>query len=174
MAVSNRCEHPDIAVDYAAYTASPECQRNLFFENGGQPGHRGRGWMRKRIAGEFGSNYCCETLVSVCDNKRNFRTDDEIRILLVEHLKSKSTGHWLELLEQFDYWCAEVMDWGQLLKNEGFQVLQMIQSVYLSEGTAMLTTRYPIRIDGMRLFSDKGSPQIGTDNFRIKKELVEA
>lgn len=40
LAVSAKCQHLDIAVQYAEYTASPQTQRTLFFENGGQPGHR--------------------------------------------------------------------------------------------------------------------------------------
>ena len=40
LAIAATCRHPDEALAYAQYTASPECQRTLFFENGGQPGHR--------------------------------------------------------------------------------------------------------------------------------------
>jgi multiple sugar transport system substrate-binding protein len=40
IAISNRTRNLDIALDYAMYTASPEIQKTLFFENGGQPGHR--------------------------------------------------------------------------------------------------------------------------------------
>lgn len=40
LAVSSRCKHIDTAVAYAAYAASPECQQTLYFDNGGQPGHR--------------------------------------------------------------------------------------------------------------------------------------
>lgn len=40
LAISVRCEHLDIALEYSQYVASPECQRTVFFENGGQPGHR--------------------------------------------------------------------------------------------------------------------------------------
>jgi multiple sugar transport system substrate-binding protein len=40
MAVSASTQHPEIASAYAAFSASPEIQRTLYFENGGQPGHR--------------------------------------------------------------------------------------------------------------------------------------
>lgn len=40
LAISNACQSLDIARDYAMFSASPEIQRTLFFENGGQPGHR--------------------------------------------------------------------------------------------------------------------------------------
>lgn len=40
MAVSRTTRYPEIAAQYAAFCASPEVQRTLYFENGGQPGHR--------------------------------------------------------------------------------------------------------------------------------------
>lgn len=40
LAISSRCQSPEVARDYAMFTASGEVQRTLFFENGGQPGHR--------------------------------------------------------------------------------------------------------------------------------------
>jgi multiple sugar transport system substrate-binding protein len=40
LAISQRCQHRDIAVAYARYVASPECQSNLYVTSGGQPGHR--------------------------------------------------------------------------------------------------------------------------------------
>ena len=46
LAISAKCKHPEVAAQYAAYTASPEIQSGLFFENGGQPGHRGA-WLNE-------------------------------------------------------------------------------------------------------------------------------
>ena len=40
IAVSSRCTHKEIAVDYAGFTAGPECQRTIYYYSGGQPGHR--------------------------------------------------------------------------------------------------------------------------------------
>ena len=39
IAVSAQSAHLDIAVDYAFWIAGAECQRGLFFDAGGQPGH---------------------------------------------------------------------------------------------------------------------------------------
>lgn len=38
LAISARCEHRDIALEYAAWVASRECQRTLYVDSGGQPG----------------------------------------------------------------------------------------------------------------------------------------
>jgi len=39
IAVSAQCKAPDIAVDYAFWIAGAECQAELYFSAGGQPGH---------------------------------------------------------------------------------------------------------------------------------------
>ena len=39
LAISSKCTEMEVAVAYAGYVGSPECQQTLFFESGGQPGH---------------------------------------------------------------------------------------------------------------------------------------
>jgi len=41
LAISRNCTQVELAVEYARFVASPECQRHLYFHSGGQPGHRG-------------------------------------------------------------------------------------------------------------------------------------
>lgn len=48
LAISAKCRHQEAALAYASYTASPEVQKTLFFDNGGQPGHRGA-WLDKEV-----------------------------------------------------------------------------------------------------------------------------
>jgi multiple sugar transport system substrate-binding protein len=40
LAISRATGHPDIAADYAVMVASPDVQRGLYLDAGGQPGHR--------------------------------------------------------------------------------------------------------------------------------------
>ena len=40
LAISSRRAHPEVAADYAAFVASAEVQRGMYFTEGGQPGHR--------------------------------------------------------------------------------------------------------------------------------------
>jgi multiple sugar transport system substrate-binding protein len=40
VAVSARTRHPRAAMDFARFTASPEVQKGVYFQGGGQPGHR--------------------------------------------------------------------------------------------------------------------------------------
>jgi len=39
LAVSANCKHIDVAMQYAEFVASPQCQYSLYTDNGGQPGH---------------------------------------------------------------------------------------------------------------------------------------
>ena len=40
VAVSAKTNHPRAAMDFAQFTASPEVQKGVYFQGGGQPGHR--------------------------------------------------------------------------------------------------------------------------------------
>lgn len=58
LAISKSCIHPDEALDYACYVASPQCQSTLYFDAGGQPGHRAA-WLDEEVnrrAGGFFRN----------------------------------------------------------------------------------------------------------------------
>lgn len=48
LAVSSRTQYPEVCMEYAAFTASPETQRGLYFQSGGQPGHR-TAWLDKGV-----------------------------------------------------------------------------------------------------------------------------
>lgn len=48
LAVSRDCQHPEVAGEYVEFVASEECQRTLYFESGGQPGHK-RAWTDERV-----------------------------------------------------------------------------------------------------------------------------
>ena len=48
LAVSAKCKHVEEAMRYCEYIASAECQRTLYFESGGQPGHRAA-WLDSEV-----------------------------------------------------------------------------------------------------------------------------
>jgi multiple sugar transport system substrate-binding protein len=60
LGISARCANVEAARDYAMYVASPEIQRTLYVESGGQPGHRSA-WLDGR-ANELSSGYFVDTL----------------------------------------------------------------------------------------------------------------
>jgi CoA:oxalate CoA-transferase len=114
----------------------------------------------------------CDTLFKYIDVKQAFDLRDEIKEILATHLLTQTTKYWLSILEPADIWCADVLNWNELMAHEGFKVLNMLQEVEMLDGYTYKTTRCPIRIDGELLTSRKGSPKLGQDNDHIIKEFM--
>jgi multiple sugar transport system substrate-binding protein len=47
IAVSSKCKEVNAALDYLQYVMAPSCQCTLYFDSGGQPGHRSA-WLDER------------------------------------------------------------------------------------------------------------------------------
>jgi multiple sugar transport system substrate-binding protein len=60
LAISAHSEHRQAAIDYALFIASGECQKGLYFESGGQPGHRAA-WIDPEV-NEWSSEFFKGTL----------------------------------------------------------------------------------------------------------------
>ncbi|KRB59730.1 CaiB/BaiF CoA-transferase family protein [Flavobacterium sp. Root186] len=112
----------------------------------------------------------CDALLQFPENKFTLR--DEIKNILASHLLTQETQFWLDILEPADIWCAGVLNYEQLFKEEGFKVLEFTQQVEMLDGYSYKTTRCPIKIDGEYFTSGKGSPKLGQDNERIIKEFI--
>ncbi|MBP3963841.1 CoA transferase [Paenibacillus sp. DLE-14] len=85
---------------------------------------------------------------------------------------TKTTQQLSAALEPAGYEVAQVLNWRQLLEEEHFKRLNMVQSITRGNGTTMRTTCCPIRIDGMQFRSEKGSPKVGEDTAAIRKQLI--
>jgi CoA:oxalate CoA-transferase len=122
----------------------------------------------------LGELLACTALMTYDDPASLFDQRDEIKSILVHHLKQETTEHWLGILEPADIWCADVMTWDRLFDHEGFRTLEMIQAIEPRAGndaSAMRTTRCPIRIDGELLTSSNPSPRIGQHTLEIAEEF---
>lgn len=119
----------------------------------------------------LGQLLSCARLENFSDGEQAFRQRSDIKAILSEHLATSTTAHWLSILEAADIWCADVLDWNRLTAHDGFNVLDMVQRVYMEDGFGYDTTRCPIRIDGERLKAERGSPRLGEHTEQIKKEL---
>lgn len=60
LAIAAGCAHTEMALEYAQYVASPNCQRTLYFQSGGQPGHRSA-WLDAEV-NRASHNYFKHTL----------------------------------------------------------------------------------------------------------------
>lgn len=120
----------------------------------------------------LGKLLSCNPLLRFEDVAEAFDKRDEIKAILADHLLTDTTAKWLSFLEPADIWCADVLNWAELMKHDGFKVLNMVQEVEMLDGYKHKTTRCPIRIDGELLTSTKGSPKLGQDNEKIISEFI--
>ena len=113
----------------------------------------------------------CPALTTYTNPSSLFDQRDEIKSILVQHLKHRPTAHWLALLEPADIWCADVLTWDRLFSHGGFQALEMVQTVDSRPAATMRTTRCPIRIDGELYTSRKAAPRIGEHTHALAEEF---
>lgn len=113
----------------------------------------------------------CEQLKQFNNSNDWFCKRDEIKKTLAEHLKTEPIAKWLGILEKADIWCAPVLNYDDLVKEEGYRLLEMELKVKTSNGVTVTTTRCPIRVDGELLLSEKGAPMLGEHNEEIEKQF---
>jgi crotonobetainyl-CoA:carnitine CoA-transferase CaiB-like acyl-CoA transferase len=121
---------------------------------------------------ELGDLIGCGELKKYTDKSEWFLKRDEIKKILADWLANETTDTWISFLEPADIWCARVMDYNELINEEGYKVLNMDLSVKTSSGLHITTTRCPIRVDGNILTSSKGAPLLGEHNEQIEKQFL--
>jgi len=121
---------------------------------------------------ELGDLIGCEELKKYTDKSEWFLKRDEIKKILADWLANETTDTWISILEPADIWCARLMDYNELLNEEGYKVLNMDLSVKTSSGLHITTIRCPIRVDGNILTSPKGAPLLGEHNEQIEKQFL--
>lgn len=112
---------------------------------------------------QLGELIGCQALTRYTDPASWSNQRDEIKGILAEHLRTQTTGYWLEILQPKDIWCSDVYTWDELMKSEAFQALNMVQKVKLQSGKVMETLRCPITIDHEYFVSERPAPHIGQD-----------
>lgn len=106
----------------------------------------------------------CDELLSYENPDEWHEKRDDIKRIIVRHLASQTTKHWLSILEPADVWCADVYTWDKLMRTEAFHDLDMVQKVRRDDGTTVATTCCPIRIDGERYKGGPAAPTVGQDD----------
>ena len=114
----------------------------------------------------------CDGLKNYTNTEDWFNKRDEIKKIVADYLLGCTSENWLSILEPADIWCAKVLDYDALTKEEGYKVLDMELKVKTSNGLEITTTRCPIRVDGELLLSGKGAPILGEHNRQIDEEFI--
>lgn len=113
-----------------------------------------------------------EALAPFADAREGWFTErDAIKRIIASHLEAQPTDHWLSLLEPHDIWCAKVLGWQDLLQNEAFQRLNLLQTVERENRDTMQLTRSPLRINGKRANASRAAPAIGAQSEQIRNEF---
>jgi CoA:oxalate CoA-transferase len=105
------------------------------------------------------------------DANAAFGQRDAIKRLIGATLIRHPTAYWLARLQPTDTWCAEVLDWPALLESEALRRLDMLQTVARQDGTAVHTTRGPLRVNGVRARSLRAAPRVGEHTAAILSEF---
>ncbi|MFD2918324.1 CaiB/BaiF CoA transferase family protein [Terrimonas rubra] len=113
----------------------------------------------------------CAPLQAFTDNTEWFSKRDEIKTILSAHLLTNTAAHWLAILEKADIWCAPVLNYDELMQEEGYKALNMETVVKTTNGLEITTTRCPIRIDGKIITSERGAPVLGEHNAEIDNQF---
>jgi len=113
----------------------------------------------------------CNPLLQFTDSQDWFNKRDLIKSLLADHLLTQNTAFWLHILESADIWCAPVLNYDELVQEEGYKIMNMEITVKTGNGISVTTTRCPIRVDGELLLSGKGAPLLGEHNEQIEEQF---
>lgn len=105
------------------------------------------------------------------DEPNLFARRDEIKQVVARVLTRHSTQEALSICRSGDIWCAPVMNWPQLLAEEAFRRLDMLQTVSRSDGTIVHTTRSPLKIDGIRPITVAAAPRVGEHTDAVFREF---
>ncbi|WP_370979054.1 CaiB/BaiF CoA transferase family protein [Agaribacterium sp. ZY112] len=119
---------------------------------------------------KLGELLSCDALLAYSESSTWFAKRDEIKQILADFLVSNTCEHWLSILEPADIWCAQVLNWKQLLEHDGFKVLNMVQEVK-GQNSQYLTTRCPIKFDDQALLSERAAPSLGEHNESLRAEF---
>ena len=109
--------------------------------------------------------------LNISDSRESFLQRDKIKQSIAARLKDHSTEHWLKILDAADIWCAEVLDWPKLFATEAFREIDMVQKLTDGQGSEVLTTRCPVRLDRAVLKSQVLAPRVGQHTEAIQKEF---
>ena len=104
LAISSRCPEKSLAATYAQFVASGECQRTLYFDSGGQPGHR-QAWESAEV-NRRSNRFFADTLATLDDAYLRPRYEGYLGFQehagLVVHEYLKNGGHETAMIRELE------------------------------------------------------------------------
>ncbi|CAN0583373.1 unnamed protein product, partial [Ectocarpus sp. 12 AP-2014] len=100
-----------------------------------------------------------------------FKQRDELKAKVADRVAQRTVAEWLAVLQPADIWCAEVLNWEDLVEQEAFRRLDLLQTVTRGDGVSIDTTCAPITFDGIRPKGTRAAPQVGEHSDAIRTEF---
>lgn len=96
---------------------------------------------------------------------------DDIKKVLAERIKTRTTADWLAVLQPADIWCSEVLDWSDMLESDAYRTMDFEQTIRRHANLELTAIRAPIRIDSATLKSPVAAPGLGQHTDTVFAEL---
>lgn len=101
-----------------------------------------------------------------------FTKRDEIKEIIGEILREKTTDYWMTKLEERSYWGAPVYSWDDLVQTEAFKSLDFLIDIKRPGGQSLYTSRCPITFgQELNQSSTKWAPKLGENTLSIEEEF---
>lgn len=96
---------------------------------------------------------------------------DDIKKILAERIKTRTTADWLAVLQPADIWCSEVLDWSDMLESDAYRTMDFEQTIRRHANLELTAIRAPIRINSATLKSPVAAPGLGQHTDAVFREL---
>ena len=100
-----------------------------------------------------------------------FKQRDALKAMIASRVAERSVADWLAILQPADIWCAEVLNWSDLVEEAAFKRLGLLQTVTRDDGVSIDTTCTPLTIDGIRPMGRRAAPTVGEHTDAIRTEF---
>ncbi len=110
-------------------------------------------------------------LVENYDQKDAFTKRDEIKELVQNVIKERTTEEWLQLLEKHDVWCARINTYADLVKDPQVEYNQVIKELEREDIGSFKVVDFPITLSESKAEIRKPPPRLGEHTEEILREL---
>jgi len=106
-----------------------------------------------------------EALQRFADPDDPFSRRDDINIVLRGAFAAKPATEWETQLSDAGHWCAQILNWRDMLQSKHFKTLEMLNQ------TSPRLVNSPLRLDGFRAQRDKLGPKLDANGSEIMREF---
>lgn len=109
-------------------------------------------------------------LIQIAEKNQAYGFREEVKAIIEKLLVHKSTEEWLSIFNAQGIWCADVLNWEQLVNTQWYKQSKCEIDIKLHNNDVMKTTSIPLDIDGVRAKSSNCAPLPGEHNLQINEK----